>query len=468
MISSAQTLVMIGVSPKAPLICEEEHISEEFSKQNTVLLPTKDFGKRKFIHVGSSGSLKSPGKQKSFEEGILSSPEDSNPQVLTMKSALKQWVHPPDKLLTGHIVYNVKFLGECVVDNAKGTDIVKDAIRKRKFNKHIRKAEGQKTPRVELTISADGVTVQDPKTKACMHQYPLHRISYCADDKTDKRMFTFIAKAADSNTHYCYVFDSEKCAEEITLTIGQAFDLAYRRFLETSGQDLDSKKQCIVLQKKVQTLEQENAALKKRIQELERMKGVEPNQQIYENIRSIEIVEGSVTKSSDNAEHPSGVTLDPSSPQDDSSTEHFFFDGFPPQPSVGRKLENLILDDKPVQTNGSSSTSNGSAPTTPAKLGLLSPPPRSSRSQPQTPSSNKSVYANPFSSPGPSQSSVDPFGMPAFTPTSPAVSPPPTSRPSVSSSERELMDMQVGFSAGLSFGTEDFSLADFDPLNQSS
>ncbi|XP_052686765.1 PTB domain-containing engulfment adapter protein 1-like isoform X4 [Crassostrea angulata] len=420
MISSAQTLVMIGVSPKAPLICEEEHINEEFSKQNTVLLPTKDFGKRKFIHVGSSGSLKSPGKQKSFEEGILSSPEDSNPQVLTMKSALKQWVHPPDKLLTGHIVYNVKFLGECVVDNAKGTDIVKDAIRKRKFNKHIRKAEGQKTPRVELTISADGVTVQDPKTKASMHQYPLHRISYCADDKTDKRMFTFIAKAADSNTHYCYVFDSEKCAEEITLTIGQAFDLAYRRFLETSGQDLDSKKQCIVLQKKVQTLEQENAALKKRIQELERMKGVEPSQQ------------------------------------------------FAPQPSVGRKLENLILDDKPVQTNGSSSTSNGSAPTTPAKLGLLSPPPRSSRSQPQTPSSNKSVSANPFSSPGPSQSSVDPFGMPAFTPTSPAVSPPPTSRPSVSSSERELMDMQVGFSAGLSFGTEDFSLADFDPLNQSS
>lgn len=50
-------------------------------------------------------------------------------------------------------------------------------------------------------------------------------------------------------------------------------------------------------------------------------------QQIYENIRSIEIVEGSVTKSPDNAAHPSGVTLDPSSPQDDSSTEHFFFDG---------------------------------------------------------------------------------------------------------------------------------------------
>ena len=49
--------------------------------------------------------------------------------------------------------------------------------------------------------------------------------------------------------------------------------------------------------------------------------------QIYENSRNIEIVEGSVTKSFDNAAHPSGVSLDPSSPQDDSSTEHFFFDG---------------------------------------------------------------------------------------------------------------------------------------------
>ena len=33
------------------------------------------------------------------------------------------------------------------------------------FNKHIQKAEGQRTPRVEICISVDGVSVQDPKTK---------------------------------------------------------------------------------------------------------------------------------------------------------------------------------------------------------------------------------------------------------------------------------------------------------------
>ena len=41
--------------------------------------------------------------------------------------------------------------------------------------------------------------------------FPLHRISYCADDKADKRMLTFIAKHADNNTHNCFVFDSDKC-----------------------------------------------------------------------------------------------------------------------------------------------------------------------------------------------------------------------------------------------------------------
>ncbi|KAI0214841.1 PTB domain-containing engulfment adapter protein 1 [Lamellibrachia satsuma] len=81
-----------------------------------------------------------------------------------------------------------------------------------KFNKQIRKAEGQKIAKVELTISIDGVAIQEPRLKVIQHRYPLHRISYCADDKSDKRMFTFVAKEGESN--YCFVFDSEKCPEK--------------------------------------------------------------------------------------------------------------------------------------------------------------------------------------------------------------------------------------------------------------
>lgn len=43
-----------------------------------------------------------------------------------------------------------------------------------------------------------------------MHQYPLHRISYCADDKGEKKFFSFIAKEADAEKHVCFVFVSDK------------------------------------------------------------------------------------------------------------------------------------------------------------------------------------------------------------------------------------------------------------------
>ncbi|KAL1140928.1 hypothetical protein AAG570_000856, partial [Ranatra chinensis] len=102
-----------------------------------------------------------------------------------------------------------------------------------------------------------------------IHQYPLHRISYCADDKGEKKFFSFIAKdCPDSERHMCFVFVSDKLAEEITLTIGQAFDLAYKRFLETSGKDLEVQKRVILLQQRVKNLEHENTALRQRLSDV--------------------------------------------------------------------------------------------------------------------------------------------------------------------------------------------------------
>uniref|UniRef100_A0A3Q2QP35 PTB domain-containing engulfment adapter protein 1 n=1 Tax=Fundulus heteroclitus TaxID=8078 RepID=A0A3Q2QP35_FUNHE len=185
------------------------------------------------------------------------------------KKANKSWMHTPEALAKHYIPYNAKFLGNTEVEAPKGTEVVKDAVRKLKFQRHIKKSEGQKIPKVELQISIYGVKILDPKTKDVQHNCQLHRISFCADDKTDKRIFTFICKDSESNKHLCYVFDSEKCAEEITLTIGQAFDLAYKKFLESGGKDVETRKQIGGLQKRIQELETENAELKKQLQELE-------------------------------------------------------------------------------------------------------------------------------------------------------------------------------------------------------
>ncbi|XP_060733126.1 PTB domain-containing engulfment adapter protein 1 isoform X1 [Tachysurus vachellii] len=181
----------------------------------------------------------------------------------------KSWMHTPEALAKHFIPYNAKFLGNTEVDQPKGTEVVRDAVRKLKFQRHIKKSEGQKTPKVELQISIYGVKILDPKTKEVQHNCQLHRISFCADDKTDKRIFTFICKDSESNKHLCYVFDSEKCAEEITLTIGQAFDLAYKKFLESGGKDVETRKQIATLQKRIQELETENSELKKQLQTLE-------------------------------------------------------------------------------------------------------------------------------------------------------------------------------------------------------
>jgi hypothetical protein len=189
----------------------------------------------------------------------------------------KNWIHSPDTLLNGHVVYLVKFLGDIEVDQPKGIEVVKQGVQKLKFNQQLKKAESgssnSKMPKAELTISVNGVTIIEPKTKNVLHEYPLHRISYCADDKAEKRFFSFIAKDADSNRHTCFVFLSDKLAEEITLTVGQAFELAYKKFLESKGKDLEKQKESMVMQKRIELLENENKELKKRLTEVANIKG---------------------------------------------------------------------------------------------------------------------------------------------------------------------------------------------------
>lgn len=152
------------------------------------------------------------------------------------------------------------------MDQPKGIEVVKDTIRKLQFGQQMKKAETgtqEKFKKVEITISVDGVAVQEPRTQKILHQFPLHNISYCADEKGVKKFFSFIAKntsnqqtkssttlstttstsslSSESETnmngqttlnneesHECYVFISNKLASDITLTIGQAFELAFR------------------------------------------------------------------------------------------------------------------------------------------------------------------------------------------------------------------------------------------------
>ncbi|XP_041457817.1 PTB domain-containing engulfment adapter protein 1-like isoform X2 [Lytechinus variegatus] len=194
-----------------------------------------------------------------------------------VKSGSKTWVHSAAALTAGHVVYNVKYLGAVDVSSPKGADIVKEAVTKLKFNKQVKRSEGAKPPKMELTISVDGITIQDRQTKEKQFTYPLHHISYCADDKSDKKICAFIAKVSQENRNVCHVMESDKNAEEITLTVGQAFDLAYQKFLSNANKTQEQQQQNDTLRKRVDELEDENKKLKQRINELEIQQGLKPS-----------------------------------------------------------------------------------------------------------------------------------------------------------------------------------------------
>lgn len=365
------------------------------------------------------------------------------------KEGTRRWVHLPESLQTGHVAYLVKFLGNTVVDQPKGIHVVKEGIRKLKFSQQLKKSEGGKTPKVELTVSVDGVAIQDIKTKRVFHQFPLHQISYCADDKSDKKFFTFIAKEENSKKHNCFVFVSEKLAEEITLTIGQAFDLAYRRFLETSGKDLEMKRQQMILQKRIQELETENAKLHRQLQELQpdqKENGIQKNNS--EN-SSLIIVNGKTTNSLEGKHQPIPPSIQPppTVPRRNiertlSKSQNFLieFTELPCDGICDNKTSNNINFDEfedfnpreeQDKMNGNGHLENGVH-------------------------EKDSFTSTSFTSP-----QSDPFGMGDFQPSFLDTKQLETA---IGAIDKRLSEMRVGFSRGLSFGNDDFTLETLDPL----
>ncbi|XP_071788367.1 uncharacterized protein [Asterias amurensis] len=420
------------------------------------------------------------------------------------KQSGRRWVHPTTALTSGHVVYNVKLIGNTEVENPKGAEVVREAVRKLKldtqgslrkihFNRQLKRADGEKPAKVELTISTMGVAIQDRQTKTRLHTFPLHRISYCADDKQDKRICAFVCKEEVSNKNVCFVIDSEKCAEEITLTVGQAFDLAYQQFMQTSGKEMGTQKQLLSLQKKVQELETENVKLRMRVVELEALRGHQPPPYSESNSSPVQppLLKDLVGSSSpqltpqgsfesmlfqqQNTPPTSGaIPVNASPPTAAAATT-----GPPAQsPShISSEAEFLYGSGMAGTTNGVASPTYSSSPGTsvksrPRPQGLatipqvpsLAPPPPTNRPRRQTTSASSLIRPDAFG-----DRSNDPFGQTPFGQNqSPGVARSNPFHASLShlenSGNNNYQEIQEGFSHGLTIGTEDLSLADLDPL----
>jgi len=191
---------------------------------------------------------------------------------MVLGESKKKWLHSANALLCNRVSYTVRFLGKVEVADQKGIEIVRGALHKLTFQKQIKQSEGVKPKKVILNININCISCIEYKTKLQLLSVPLQNISFCSDDKKDKHLFSFIAKI--DSTHYCFGFESANEANNITLTIGQAFDVAYEEYMKVKKVEetrLDNK-QMVELNKKVSELALENSKLKQRIAQLEQDK----------------------------------------------------------------------------------------------------------------------------------------------------------------------------------------------------
>lgn len=156
---------------------------------------------------------------------------NSNKQVPIKKPRKsKKWKHESSVLIKGCVNYTTLYLGSHAVKTITGLESTIDACRKMRLST----AKLQKIPSVTLSVSVKGIKFIDARSKIMVSYHDMRNISYITQDPEDRKVFAYIAKDGKTEKHYCHVFRVETTvlSDEVTMTIGQAFELAFSQFVQ--------------------------------------------------------------------------------------------------------------------------------------------------------------------------------------------------------------------------------------------
>uniref|UniRef100_A0A8C6ZNN6 Low density lipoprotein receptor adaptor protein 1 n=1 Tax=Nothoprocta perdicaria TaxID=30464 RepID=A0A8C6ZNN6_NOTPE len=158
----------------------------------------------------------------------------------------ENWTDTRETLLEG-MLFRLKYMGMTLVEQPKGEELSAAAVKRIVATA---KASGKKLQKVTLKVSPRGIVLNDSGTNELIENISIYRISYCTADKIHDKVFAYIAQNQLNENLECHAFlcTKRKMAQAVTLTVAQAFKIAFE-FWQASkeGEAIAAKRIIFVL-----------------------------------------------------------------------------------------------------------------------------------------------------------------------------------------------------------------------------
>uniref|UniRef100_A0A3B4HDE1 Mitogen-activated protein kinase 8 interacting protein 1 n=1 Tax=Pundamilia nyererei TaxID=303518 RepID=A0A3B4HDE1_9CICH len=140
--------------------------------------------------------------------------------------------------------YRLKFLGSVQVPYHKGNDVLCAAMQKIATNRRMTvKYNPPSSCILEISVKGIKLSVQEDyyqakkrkeKSIKCSHFFQLKNVSFCGYHPKNSKYFGFITKHPADQRFACHVFVSENSTKPLAESVGKAFQLYYKEFVEFS------------------------------------------------------------------------------------------------------------------------------------------------------------------------------------------------------------------------------------------
>ncbi|XP_062851831.1 low density lipoprotein receptor adapter protein 1b isoform X1 [Trichomycterus rosablanca] len=154
------------------------------------------------------------------------------------KKLPENWTDTRETLLEG-MAFQLKYLGVTLVEQPKGEELSAAAVKRIVATA---KASGKKLQKVTLKVSPRGIILYDSASNQLIENISIYRISYCTADKMHDKVFAYIAQSQHNETLECHAFlcTKKKVAQAVTLTVAQAFKVAFE-FWQSAKEDKEKR-----------------------------------------------------------------------------------------------------------------------------------------------------------------------------------------------------------------------------------